>query len=392
MSPEQVRSLRREIELRAHQLGFDLFGVTTPEPPNHLDVYDNWLEASRHGKMEYLASQRARQRRVDPLQILPECLSVIVLGIRYFKPDHLPSSETETQGKPTVSNGKISAYAWGDDYHEVLGKRIQQLVDFIEEQAGRPIPNRWYTDTGPVLEREFAQRAGLGWIGKNTCLINPQMGSYFFLAELFLELELEPDAPFTSDHCGNCTRCLEACPTKCILPDRTIDSRQCISYLTIELKGPIPEEMRTQTGNWIFGCDICQQVCPWNLRFSSEKGDTAFAPRPGLKNPDMIQELTLNAMQFNKKFKDSPVKRAKRRGYLRNVAVSIGNNPSSEMVSPLTKALIEDPEPLVRGHAAWGLARIGGEIAYQALKAASKKELDEYVQEEITAALRTCLD
>jgi epoxyqueuosine reductase len=264
---------------------------------------------------------------------------------------------------------------------------VQELVAFVEARAGRAVLQRWYTDTGPVLERELAQRAGLGWIGKNTCLIHPRLGSYFLLAEILLEIELPPDPPFLPDYCGACTRCLQACPTECILPDRTIDSRRCISYLTIELKGAIPAELRPKMGDWVFGCDICQQVCPWNERFSSPQGDPAFAPRLGLPQPNLILEMALTAEQFNRKFKGSPVKRAKRRGYLRNVAVALGNRGSLAAVPALVKTLREDPEPLVRGHAAWALGQIGGEAALQVLLEAAQNETDRYAMEEIHAAI-----
>ena len=396
MASKQAESLKGEIRRKAQHLGFDLFGVTTPDAPDHLDVYGRWLAAGHHGKMEYLSNPRARQRRADPLQILPECRSILVLGTRYSKPpDLIPhfieDSQQETQ-KKTITTGQVSAYAWGSDYHDVLVKRLRELVAFIEGRIGIPFPHRWYTDTGPIMERELAQRAGLGWIGKNTCLIHPKQGSYFFLAELFLGLELEPDTPFTTDHCGTCTRCLDACPTACILPNRTIDSRKCISYLTIELKDSIPKELRPQLGNWIFGCDVCQQVCPWNQRFSTSEGDPAFAARPGLPEPALIEEISLNAQEFSRKFKGSPIKRAKRRGYLRNVAVSLGNNPSAGSCNALIDALLNDPDALVRGHAAWGLARIGGAIAHQALLSARKKEGNDYVQKEIEDALDEFLD
>jgi len=257
------------------------------------------------------------------------------------------------------STGRVAAYAWGDDYHNVFLPRLQELVAFIEEQAGRPVPNRCYTDTGPVLERDLAQRAGLGWIGKNTCLINPKHGSYFLLAEILLGIELEADTPITTDHCGTCTRCIEACPTECILQDRTIDARRCLSYLTIELKDNIPEEMRPLLGDWVFGCDVCQMVCPWN-RFASEKGDEAFSPRPDVPRPNLIHELELTPEAFNHKFKNSPIKRAKRRGYLRNVAVAVGNSRDEKAFSALLSAE-NDTEPLVRNHADWALKKINKE-------------------------------
>jgi epoxyqueuosine reductase len=255
-----------------------------------------------------------------------------------------------------AGRGKVAAYAHGDDYHDVLPPRLRSLMSFIESQVGHSVPNRWYTDTGPVLERDLAQRAGLGWIGKNTCLIHPRRGSYFLLAEIFLALELEPDPPFPTDHCGSCTRCIDACPTGCILPDRTLDAARCISYLTIELKDEIQPELRSKIGNWVFGCDICQAVCPWN-RFSDPTGDATLHGRQEDYEPQLIHELELTPEQFNGKFRNSPVRRAKRRGYLRNVATALGNQAGPESLPALERAL-SDPEPLVRVHASWAIERI----------------------------------
>jgi epoxyqueuosine reductase len=229
---------------------------------------------------------------------------------------------------------------------------MKELVRFIEEQAGTPIKSRWYTDTGPILERDLAQRAGLGWIGKNTCLINPKTGSYFFLSEIFLDLALEPDPPFITDHCGTCTRCISACPTGCILPDRTLDATRCISYLTIELKDDIPLEMREKIGNWVFGCDVCQMVCPWN-RFAPE-GDSAFDEKLPSPSPE---DLTLTPKAFNGRFKRTPLTRAKRRGYLRNVVVALGNNGEMHVLPVLQNAL-NDEEPMIREHAQWAIEQI----------------------------------
>lgn len=340
-------TLKGAIKDQARRLGFPLAGVTTPDPPPHLSTFERWLEAGRHGDMRYLADERARARRADLRLILPECQSILVLAAPYADPRFAEASEGPVPG------GRVAAYAWGDDYHNVFPAKLKELVTFIEEQVDHPVPNRYYTDTGPLLERDLAQRAGLGWIGKNTCLINPKGGSYFLLAEILLDLELEPDPPFVSDHCGTCTRCLEACPTGCILPDRTIDARRCISYLTIELKDDIPEELRPLLGEWVFGCDVCQMVCPWN-RFAADTIDEAFAPRPDVPRPNLIRELELTPEAFNRKFKKGPVKRAKRRGYLRNVAVAAGNSGNERAISALEKAG-EDDEPLVREHAAWAL-------------------------------------
>jgi epoxyqueuosine reductase len=312
-------SLKESIYAEARRLGFKLVGVTQPDPPQHLDVYERWLHAGYHGEMGYLSTDRARAHRADPRLILPECKSILVLGWEHTIPK---SSKDKSDNKNRDLKGRIASYAWDEDYHNVLPRRLEQLAAFIENQVGEPVANRWYTDTGPILERELAQRAGLGWIGKNTCLINPANGSYFLLAELFIGIELEADQPFFADRCGSCTRCLEACPTACILPDRTIDASRCISYLSIELKGPIPVDLRSQMDNWVFGCDICQQVCPWNQRFARPGGGEKTSGRSQIANPDLIAELSLTPEQFNRKFKGSPVKRAKRRGYLRNVAVS----------------------------------------------------------------------
>ena len=371
------KTLTQAVKDEAQRLGFQLVGVTTPAPPPHVDVYEGWLDKGRHAGMGWMATERSRQRRADPLLILPECRSILVLGTRY------PSASSPRGGR-----GQVASYAWGDDYHDVIPERLRELVAFIETQVGQPVPNRWYTDTGPILEREFAQRAGLGWIGKNTCLINPKMGSYFLLAEILLGIELEPDAPITVDHCGNCTRCLDNCPTACILLDRTIDANRCISYLTIETKGAIPEDLRSLIGDWIFGCDICQQVCPWNQKIAVPQWTPAFSLRAGLPLPHLGDELALTPQEFNRKFQGNPVKRARRRGYLRNVAVALGNSGDPAAIPALIQALA-DPEPVVRGHAAWALARIGGDQAAQSLQKAEQSEDDPLVLAEIRATRET---
>jgi epoxyqueuosine reductase len=348
--------LKEKIKARSLQLGFSLAGVTTPEPPPHYSTFENWLAKEHHGTMNYLATETSRARRADPRDILPECKSILVLATPYMSPSRAERSASEVEaGRGARGEGetRVASYAWGADYHDVLPARMKELVQFIEEQVGGPVKNRYYTDTGPILERDLAQRAGIGWIGKNTCLINPKQGSYLLLSEILLDLPLEPDAPIVTDHCGTCTRCITACPTQCILPDRTIDARRCISYLTIELKDDIPTELRPLVGDWVFGCDICQMVCPWN-RFAVE-GDPAF----GNENPAhfLTDELALTPQEFNQRFKHTPVKRAKRRGYLRNVAVALGNTGDMHALPVLNRAM-EDPEPLVREHAKWAIEKI----------------------------------
>ena len=338
--------LKERIKTKSLQLGFILAGVTTPEPPPHYSTFEHWLAQGHHGVMDYLATDRSRTRRADPREILPECKSILVLATSY-QPPHLRGDE----------GGRVASYAWGDDYHDVLPARMKELVQFIEEQVGNPIKNRWYTDTGPILERDLAQRAGIGWIGKNTCLIHPKHGSYFLLSEILLDLVLEPDPPFITDHCGTCTRCIDACPTDCILPNRTIDATRCISYLTIELKDDIPVELREKMGNWVFGCDICQTVCPWN-RFAGE-GDPAFED----KDPPhpLTEELTISTQEFNQRFKRSAVKRAKRRGYVRNLAVALGNT-GDMLALPVLQNALNDEEPMVREHAQWAIDQINQRV------------------------------
>ena len=346
------QDLKQSIKEKARQLGFILAGVTLPEPPPHYSTFENWLAQGHHGTMNYLAEERSRLRRADPKQILPECKSILVLATPYSSPAGRGMSEGQGEGENTIT-GNIASYARGIDYHDILPARMKELVQFIEGQVGGPVKNRWYTDTGPILERDLAQRAGIGWIGKNTCLIHPKQGSYFLLSEIFLDLALEPDPPFNTDHCGTCTRCIHACPTACILPNRTLDATRCISYLTIELKDDIPVELRDKLGDWVFGCDICQQVCPWN-RFAPE-GDPAFDAKTPL--PSLTEELTLTPQAFNQRFKLSPVKRAKRRGYLRNVAVALGNAGDMHVLPVLQNAL-NDEEPMIREHAQWAINKI----------------------------------
>jgi epoxyqueuosine reductase len=375
-------NLTYTVKEEAYRLGFSMVGVSTPDPLPHADVFETWLKQGRNGEMTYLNTPRSRLCRAHPVQVLPECRSVLVLGSLYPK----PPARMEVDLKNPLLHGKVAAYACGDDYHDILSEWLRSLVRFIESQVGHAVPNRWYTDTGPLLERELAQRASLGWIGKNTCLINPGEGSYFFLAEILLGIELEPDQPFTQDRCGTCSRCLDACPTRCILPDRTIDAQRCISYLTIELKGSIPLELRPLMDTWVFGCDVCQQVCPWN-RFATSVGDKALDHLMDQPALNLLNELKLSGDEFKRKYHHSPVMRAKRRGYLRNVAVALGNSHNTEAIPALTQALLEDHELLVRAHAAWALGQIGSAPAWQALERAAGIENDMNVKLEIQISM-----
>lgn len=390
-SPSQWK---QDIKAEAFTLGFSIIGVTTPEPPAHLDVYNDWLHAGRQGSMSYLAGEDARQRRADPGLILPEGRSILVLGARYPSPASLPVPGGD---RPF---GRVASYAWGIDYHIVLKNQMDRLADVIRRLTGRPISTKAYTDTGPILEKELAQRAGLGWISKNTCLIAPRLGSYELLAELFLDQELEPDLPFHLDACGACQRCIQACPTQCILPDRTLDANRCISYLTIENKGPVDRDLRSSMGNWVFGCDVCQQVCPWNIRFAdpisqnsvplkpdASSGPGLFLVQAEIPFPDLIQELSLTPETFNRKFSRSPIQRPRRRGYLRNVAIALGNSGDPDGLPALAEALSHEPEALIRGAAAWAVSQISHPSAHAILQKALSTETEPGVIEEIHSAL-----
>lgn len=374
---------------QATQLGFTLVGVTTPDPPPHFDVFSSWLEAGRQADMAYLASERSRQRRENFRQILPECQSILVLGMPYSSPSEAYQDFLLDKRGDPILRGRWAAYAWGMDYHDHFEQQLNLLTQAVQSRLNRSFTFRWYSDTGPLLERELAQRAGLGWIGKNTCLISPYHGSYFLLAEALLDIPLEPDPPFIADRCGRCTRCIQACPMQCILPDRTLDAGRCISYLTIELNRSIPSDLRSLMGDWIFGCDICQMVCPWNKRFGTQIGNPAFQPQRESPYPLLFDELMLTDVSFQMKYSHSPIKRAKLSGYLRNIMVALGNSNDQQVIPYLVTVLKENPFPMVRGHAAWALGQIGGMLALQALREAKETENDVEVIEEIHDALHS---
>ncbi len=274
-------SIAEFLQAEAFRLGFLLAGVAPVIEPPHLKVYERWIEADMHAEMGYLASERNRQRRANPQLILPQARSLLVAALRY------PDPRSISQPEDGDGFGRVASYAWGLDYHEILLPLMTELADLLAKYLGLEITSREYTDTGAILERDFGMLAGLGWIGKNTCLISPRHGSYFLLGESFLSAEIEPSVPVQTDFCGSCTRCIDACPTACIRPDRTIDARRCISYQTIENKGSIPPDLRSQTGSWVFGCDICQMVCPWNIRFSSPEGHPSLEPQAEIARPDL---------------------------------------------------------------------------------------------------------
>lgn len=356
-------TLTERIKDKAYELGFDLIGVAPAGPARHGRAFRRWLAQGYAAEMGWLG--REPQRREDPRQVLPGARSVVAAGLSYFVLD----PPLELWQDP--ARGRIARYAWGLDYHDVMLPRLQELAGFIEQEAGSPINQRAYVDTGPVLERDVAAMAGLGFIGKNSLLINPGYGSYLFLGEILVDVELEYDEPAPdggasyrsgsqiTGTCGKCTRCLDICPTHAFPAPYVVNSRRCISYLTIELKGAIPLELRPLLGNWIFGCDECQSICPWVRRYS-RPGRTGFLHYdPELAAPRLVDLMTLDEPAFRTRFKKTPVGRARRRGLLRNVAVALGNWGSPEALPVLEQAL-SDPEPLIREHAAWAIARIKG--------------------------------
>jgi epoxyqueuosine reductase len=304
------------IKAQAYGLGFDLVGIARLGPAETARAFDEWLERGYAGEMDYMP--RTAEKRRDSRLPFPTAKSAIVVGLDYGGRE--PS-------------GPVARYARGDDYHDVLLERLRLLHARVDEIVGASVSGKAYVDTGPILERDLARRAGLGWFGKNTMLINPKRGSFFFLGELVLDLELEPDAPFASDHCGTCRACIEACPTGAIVEERVLDSNRCISYLTIELKGQIPAEWHDAIGEMIYGCDVCQDVCPWNVRFARDLREPAFRARELIaqKSPRTLA-LEILAMEddtLRAALKGSPMKRAKPRGLKRNAGVAVTNARST---------------------------------------------------------------
>lgn len=367
-----------QIKAHANRLGFELVGITPAEKSQTIRLYEKWLQNGYAGEMGYLEKHLGLKR--DPRNCLPEAKSVISLAINYFTLDPAQTLVEDPE------RGQISRYAWGDDYHEVIRAKLHELTEFIGETGQKELKQKIYVDTGPIIEREYAQKAGMGWIGKNTNFINWKSGSWFFLAELLVSIELEYDWQLPQGSCGTCTLCIEACPTDAIVAPNVLDSRLCISYLTIELKDDIPSELRPQMGNLIFGCDICQEVCPWNSK-ATPSTEPGFCPREENIAPKLLSLMDMTQAEFSRRFKNSPIKRAKRRGFLRNVAVALGNWGNRRAVPALRRALNDD-EALVRGHAAWALGVIGGGSAKEALDTRLGVETEAQVIREIKDALR----
>jgi epoxyqueuosine reductase len=386
-------TLTDQIKERAHDLGFDLVRITTAEPFTAAGAaIKERIGAHLMDGLDWFTVERAEVAS-DPRALLPDARSVISLGLFYLV--EAPRDLT-VPGEP---HGRVSCYAWGNDYHEVIRARLARLAEYLRGLAppgSGTGETRLFVDTGRLVDRAAAQRAGVGWYGKNTCILTRGWGSWVFLAEIVTNLALEPDVP-TGANCGRCEVCLHACPTGALVAPYVLDNRRCISYLTIELRGSIPLELRPLIGTHVFGCDICQQVCPVNqriearLRRAGRLGGAGepleFRPRAAVgSSPALIPLLALDDEAFRERFRHSPIKRAKRRGLLRNVCVALGNLGDPVAVPALIGALY-DHEPLVRGHAAWALGRIGGEQARAALQAALTNETDPAARAEVRCAL-----
>jgi epoxyqueuosine reductase len=344
---------RAQVVGLAREIGFDLCRFARADRPEHATAFRDWLGRGDAGEMNYLA--RNSERRCDPRQILPEAKTVIVLALNYFqgarKADSVAAAVSPAKGT-AVSTGRIARYAWGDDYHKLIEKKLAVIDQFLRHRGGI---QKCYVDTGPMLERDHAAAAGIGWHGKSTMLLNREFGTWFFLAEILTSLEFAPDA-LEKNYCGRCTRCIDACPTGAITAPHQVDARRCISYLTIELKGSIPIELRPLIGDRIYGCDDCLDACPWN-RFAKASRETAFAMRPETAAMKLRDYLGLDEDEFRRLFRNSPIKRTRRRGLLRNACVALGNVGTADDLPALEKAKV-DSEPLVAEHAQWAIDRI----------------------------------
>ena len=357
------------IERFAKEIGFDGFGVTREVPAKSVEKYKKWLSLGYEGEMSYMRRNVEKRSNLD--LVLSGVKSVVCLRTNYLTAD---------KGMEFVNDkehGDISLYALNEDYHDVLVQRHQKLEKKIKEEFSG-CQTKPYVDTGPILEKPLAENAGLGWIGKHTNLITESVGSYYFLSEILVDAIMEPSEP-SLDKCGTCRSCIDICPTQAIVAPYILDSRKCISYLTIELKGVIPLEFRKAIGNHIYGCDDCQIVCPWNS-FAVKTDEESFRARDG--SFQLIELMRLDDEAFRKRFKNSPVKRTKRRGLLRNVAVALGNSDDPFAVSPLIDAL-SDHEPLIRAHVVWALGELIGEKALPILNKNLKNEEEQIVKDEI---------
>ena len=366
-------SLTDELKAEARRLGFLLAGVTAAVAPTGIHRFDEWIASGYAGEMRYLPDRA--EAYSHPRHVLDGVRSILMLSFDYRTVEPAPSQP---------GRGRVSRYAWGTDYHDLVRGRLEALARFLSHKS----PNaqvRGVVDTAPLLERDFAQLAGLGWIGKNTLLLNKHAGSWFFLAALLTDSALDYDQPHETDHCGTCRACLDACPTNAFVDAYVLDARRCISYLTIESREPILHELRSGLGDWLFGCDVCQDVCPWN-RDAPRSAERELQPTGGATTLELAELFELDDAQFRARFRHTPLWRPKRRGLLRNAAIVLGNQRAAAAIDALVRGL-GDTESLVRGACAWALGRYDNDRARQALTNRLAMETDPDVRGEIEAAL-----
>ena len=345
-SPVSSEQLKKELVDFAREVGFDSCRIAACAPPPHSDEFRSWLRDGAAGEMSYM--ERGEEKRGDPQKVLLGARSIVVLAMNYWQ----GGTESGKRKSETGKTGRISRYAWGDDYHDVIAAKLDKIDNLLRGFGGT---QKCYVDTGPILERDYAAQAGVGWHGKSTMLIDPRLGTWFFLAEILTTLELQPDNS-QRDRCGKCERCITACPTGAITSPHRLDARRCISYLTIELKGSIPVDLRPLIGDRIYGCDECLDACPWN-RFAEVSRESAFSARKSTAGKALRDYLALGDAEFRIMFRNSPIKRIKRRGFLRNVCVALGNVGNLNDLPALEHAVV-DSEPLIAEHARWAIGRI----------------------------------
>ena len=367
----RVAPAAERIKAEAYALGFDLAGIARLGPVGTFAAFEQWLARGLSGEMGWLSRDAALRRDTR----LPNkgSRSAIVVALDYG-------------GRQPP--GTLARYARGRDYHGVMKERLRKLLKWLETMTDAKVSGRPYVDTGPILERDLARLAGLGWFGKNTMLIHPRRGSFLFLGALFVDLELEADAPFQDEHCGTCRRCIEACPTAAIVGDGVLDSTRCVSYLTIEKRGAIAHEWRESIGTLVYGCDICQDVCPWNVRFARQARDPELTTGSLEESPDPVALLRMDAAGFQRRFGGTAVTRAGRQGLSRNAAIALGNRGAPGDDNALIECLTKEPDPVVRAHAAWALGAIGSDVAMEALHSRLTTEREDAVRAEIERALR----
>jgi epoxyqueuosine reductase len=367
-----------DIQSEAETAGFSLLGIRPPEEPIHFTAYQAWLEKGLHAGMDWISKPHAKNLRADPAQLLPGSQRLLSLAVTY-QPS---SAEVSRPGW-----GRVASYAWNADYHHAFPPKLKELAGKVALMAGKAARARVFTDSSPLMERDLAAMSGLGWIGRNTCLISPHLGSFLLLAEILMDIDLPVTESFKFDRCGTCHACIDACPTGCIRPDRMVDANRCVSYLTIEHKGAIPADLRSNIGDWVFGCDVCQIVCPWNQK-SAGHSPTSLLNRlldPGRIN--LLDDLNLSQDGFEQRYQELPILRTGWESHLRNVLTCAGNYPLDEFIPAVGAILTGSSSIILRSHAAWALGRFCEPVSRRMLERARRLETDNLVQSEIQSAL-----